>query len=146
VCRLCSDLPAQCSKSFTGASIVPPCGCTALAVVSQHPLQCGVVKEHCYGALRRPQVSPPFEVAEFDIMYGDGINALGCVFDVAKDLEVLEARVSAGCDVQTTVTGGCREPCSPACSSAVCSVCSAASKPKHNSQWHCQSVLVGWVW
>jgi hypothetical protein len=43
-----------------------------------------------------PQVSPPFETAEFDIMYGDGINALGCVFDVAKDLDVLEARVSGG--------------------------------------------------
>lgn len=42
------------------------------------------------------QVSPPFETAEFDIMYGDGINALGCVFDVAKDLDVFEARVSGG--------------------------------------------------
>jgi recombination protein RecA len=40
------------------------------------------------------QVSPPFETAEFDIMYGSGISATGCVFDVAKDLGVLEARVS----------------------------------------------------
>ncbi|KAF8071117.1 recA [Scenedesmus sp. PABB004] len=40
------------------------------------------------------KVSPPFDTAEFDIMYGDGINALGCVFDVAKELEVLEARGS----------------------------------------------------
>eukprot|EP00879_Flechtneria_rotunda_P013087 GHRR01013667.1.p1 GENE.GHRR01013667.1~~GHRR01013667.1.p1 ORF type:complete len:213 (+),score=78.41 GHRR01013667.1:105-743(+) len=38
------------------------------------------------------KVSPPHESAEFDIMYGDGINAAGCVFDVAKDLDVLEAR------------------------------------------------------
>jgi hypothetical protein len=38
-------------------------------------------------------VSSPFEIAEFDIMFGDGINNLGCVFDVAKDLGVLEARV-----------------------------------------------------
>lgn len=40
------------------------------------------------------QVSAPYELAEFDIMYGDGINALGCVFDVAKELDVLEGRVS----------------------------------------------------
>lgn len=39
-------------------------------------------------------MSAPYEVAEFDIMYGDGINALGCVFDVAKELDVLEGRVS----------------------------------------------------
>lgn len=41
------------------------------------------------------QVSPPFDTAEFDILYGEGINAVGCVFDVAKDLGVLEARVRA---------------------------------------------------
>jgi recombination protein RecA len=40
------------------------------------------------------KVSAPYELAEFDIMYGDGINALGCVFDVAKELDVLEGRGS----------------------------------------------------
>lgn len=40
------------------------------------------------------QVSSPYEVAEFDIIFGEGINALGCIFDVAKEVEVLEARVS----------------------------------------------------
>jgi RecA/RadA recombinase len=39
-------------------------------------------------------VSPPFEVAEFDIMFGEGINAAGCVFDVAKETGVIETRVS----------------------------------------------------
>lgn len=39
-------------------------------------------------------MSAPFEVAEFDILFGQGINAQGCVLDVAKDLGVLEARVS----------------------------------------------------
>lgn len=41
----------------------------------------------------RPKVSPPFGVAEFDILYGDGINTLGSVVDVAKELDVIEARV-----------------------------------------------------
>lgn len=40
------------------------------------------------------QVSAPYEIAEFDIMFGAGINSVGCVFDVAKELDVLEARVS----------------------------------------------------
>lgn len=40
------------------------------------------------------KVSAPYELAEFDIMYGDGINALGCMFDVGKELDVLEARGS----------------------------------------------------
>jgi hypothetical protein len=39
-------------------------------------------------------VSPPFEVAEFDIMFGEGINAVGCTFDVAKETGVIETRVS----------------------------------------------------
>jgi recombination protein RecA len=41
-------------------------------------------------------VSPPFEVAEFDIMFGEGINSVGCVFDVAKETGVIETRVSSG--------------------------------------------------
>jgi hypothetical protein len=39
-------------------------------------------------------VSSPFEVAEFDIIFGEGINALGSVVDTAKELGVLDARVS----------------------------------------------------
>lgn len=38
------------------------------------------------------KVSSPYEVAEFDIMFGEGINALGCLFDVARELDVVEAR------------------------------------------------------
>lgn len=48
----------------------------------------------CTDAAAVLQVSRPYEVAEFDIMYGDGINNLGCLVDVGKDLGVLEARVS----------------------------------------------------
>lgn len=40
------------------------------------------------------QVSSPFEVAEFDIIFGEGINALGSVVDTAKEMGVLDARVS----------------------------------------------------
>jgi hypothetical protein len=43
---------------------------------------------------RAVQVSSPFEVAEFDIIFGEGINALGSVVDTAKEIGVLEARVS----------------------------------------------------
>ncbi|WIA32067.1 hypothetical protein OEZ86_002919 [Tetradesmus obliquus] len=40
------------------------------------------------------KVSSPYEVAEFDIMYGEGINSVGCVYDVAKEMGVIEARGS----------------------------------------------------
>ncbi len=36
------------------------------------------------------KVAPPFRVAEFDIIYGKGINSIGCLIDVASDLEVVK--------------------------------------------------------
>ena len=36
------------------------------------------------------KVSPPFKIAEFDIMFGKGINTNGCIFDVAVDLDIIE--------------------------------------------------------
>lgn len=56
------------------------------------------------------QVSSPYEVAEFDIMFGEGINALGCLFDVAKEMDVVEARVSRAAERggrgHTAIAGG----------------------------------------
>jgi hypothetical protein len=57
---------------------------------------------HFYGYLRVEvtrvppllQVSHPFETAEFDIIYGEGINALGCILDAAEALKIVERRVS----------------------------------------------------
>lgn len=36
------------------------------------------------------KVAPPFKVAEFDIMYGEGISILGCLIDAAIDLGIVE--------------------------------------------------------
>lgn len=62
----------------------------SLLLVPRPRLAC----DTCPDCMCACQVSAPYELAEFDIMYGDGINALGCVFDVAKELDVLEGRVS----------------------------------------------------
>lgn len=70
------------------------------------------------------QVSSPFEVAEFDIMFGDGINNLGCVFDVAKDLGVLEARVrGTACQASLHCCGSVHHqaPCLPSLLDGCCS-------------------------
>ncbi len=36
------------------------------------------------------KMAPPFRVAEFDIIFGKGINSIGCLLDVAADLEVVK--------------------------------------------------------
>ena len=38
------------------------------------------------------KVSPPFKVAEFDILFGQGISTLGCIVDLAEELNILTRR------------------------------------------------------
>jgi len=40
------------------------------------------------------KMAPPFKVAEFDIMYNEGISKIGSILDVATDLGLLEKRGS----------------------------------------------------
>ena len=36
------------------------------------------------------KIAPPFRIAEFDIIYGRGINTAGCVLDMAAELDVVK--------------------------------------------------------
>ncbi len=36
------------------------------------------------------KIAPPFKLAEFDIMFGTGINTDGCIFDAAVDMDIIQ--------------------------------------------------------
>jgi recombination protein RecA len=36
------------------------------------------------------KIAPPFRIAEFDIIYGKGINTAGCILDMAAELDVVK--------------------------------------------------------
>ncbi len=44
--------------------------------------------------VKKNKVAPPFKVAEFDIMYNEGISKVGDVLDIAVDQEIVEKRGS----------------------------------------------------
>jgi recombination protein RecA len=44
--------------------------------------------------VRKNKVAPPFKVAEFDIMYNEGISTSGDILDLAVDLEIVSKRGS----------------------------------------------------
>jgi recombination protein RecA len=44
--------------------------------------------------VKKNKVAPPFTVAEFDIMYNEGISKTGDVLDLATEMEIIERRGS----------------------------------------------------
>ena len=38
--------------------------------------------------------APPYKIAEFDIMFGDGISSLGCMLDAAESVDVVQRKGS----------------------------------------------------
>ncbi|MBR1885383.1 MAG: recombinase RecA [Schwartzia sp.] len=45
---------------------------------------------HTKAKIVKNKVAPPFRLAEFDIMYGEGVSREGCVLDMAAELDVVK--------------------------------------------------------
>ena len=44
--------------------------------------------------IRKNKVAPPFKVAEFDIMYNEGISTMGDLIDLGVSMDIIEKRGS----------------------------------------------------
>ncbi len=44
--------------------------------------------------VKKNKVAPPFRVAEFDIMYNEGISRMGSIIDLGTDMDIVEKRGS----------------------------------------------------
>ena len=49
-----------------------------------------IVGNHVKAKIVKNKVAPPFKVAEFDILYGTGISALGCMVDVVVEKGIIQ--------------------------------------------------------
>jgi len=49
-----------------------------------------VVGNHVKVKVAKNKMAPPFRIAEFDIMYGEGISKSGEIIDIGSDLDVVE--------------------------------------------------------
>jgi recombination protein RecA len=44
--------------------------------------------------VKKNKVAPPYKLAEFDILFGSGISAVGCMLDAAEAVAVVQRRGS----------------------------------------------------
>ncbi len=50
----------------------------------------GLIGNRTKAKIVKNKLAPPFKVAEFDIIYGEGISQTGCLIDIGVELDILE--------------------------------------------------------
>lgn len=80
------------NETTTGGKALKFYASVRIDVRKAEPLKDGadLVGNHVKARIVKNKVAPPFKIAEFDIIYGEGISKYGCILDLAVENQLIQ--------------------------------------------------------